>query len=417
MRGQEASTRLLELVGRVQSELEALMALQEEAKRLAQENERELALVCKELAAVYLPGLDAAALAEAERRTGFRGFSRRDPLQAMERERRKLAITSQKIQENPDYQRREYLVGSQGSLTAKVKEARENLEVWDRELMRFEGLEGFLELVEIGYDTPEFVERWWQADYWRHWAAGDRICAALGMADFGDDVLPAWKKAREPRDQWKAELERFTKQMRAVLDLVKSRDDAEVRLGRLEEIYLEECRGLLAEHLARADVALLEQWRGEDRGVEVLLRRLSGIAARRAFFEDLSKGGLLAQITALRERRAKMIQKAEKLARPKHAGREVPDPAPGLEQKLDALASRREKTLRQARRVQEFRDWDRYRIPERQESWFVVWDQSPPPVWAEDWRSASGLARPQREDGETPAQAAQPDFSSKGDLS
>lgn len=416
MNGRQASARLRELADRLGTEIEALVKLRGESDGLREENERQLEAVCLELAAVYLPELSAAALQDAEKRTGFRGFSRRDPLVAMERERGRLQGLVARVSQDPTYNRREYLVGSNGSITLQVREAKENLEVWEREVQRFESLEGFTELVSVGYDTPEHTEHWWSADYWRHWAAGDRICAALGMADFGDDVLPAWRRAREPRDQWRGELERHNAELRKVLDLVKSKDDAEYRAQHLEGIYLEDCRKLLAGHLGSADVGLLEQWRGEDRGAQVLLRRLSGVAARRSYFGQLAGGGLSKLIAELNERRGKMLRKAVKLARPKNAGRPVGDPAPGLDQKIDTITARRQKAMSQNQQIQRFDDWDRYEVPDRSELWFALWSNSAPPVWLSDWREAVGQGRPQREERHVQA-TAEPGFSAHGDLS
>lgn len=416
MNGRQASARLRELADRLKVEIDGLTQLRAESDGLREENQRQLEAVCLELAAVYLPELSAAALQDAEKRTGFRGFSRRDPFKAMERERGKLRGTIERVSADPTYVRREYLAGSNGSITLAVKEAKENLEVWEREVQRFESLEGFTELVSVGYDTPEHTERWWNADYWRHWAAGDRICNALGMADFGDDVLPAWRKAREPRDQWKGELERHNAELRKVLDLVKSKDDAEYRLEHLDEIYLEDCRKMLAGHLASADVGLLDQWRGEDRGAQILLRRLSGISARRSYFGQLAGGGLSKLIADLNDRRKRMLRKAEKLARPKNAGRPVGDPAPGLESKLDGIAARRQKAARQNQQIQGFSDWDRYEVPDRSELWFSLWSSGAPPVWLSDWREAVGQGRPRREDSAAQAIVEQ-GFSHHGDLS
>lgn len=417
MNGQQAAARLRKLAEEVQTEIVGLEQLASTATENAAANERDLQATAQELAAVYLPRLEPQALADAEKRTGFQGFSRRNPLQAMAREQARLTTTLAQIVGDPRYQRREYLVGSQGELRLKLQEAKDLLETWDREAQRFERLEGFQLLVDLKYDTPAFEERWWQADYWRHWSLGDQICAALGLTDFGDDVLPAYHKARVPRDQWRGEVQRLSAEVREVLDLVRQKDEAEARLSRLSELYLEECQKLLATHLLTADVGLLDQWRGEDRAVEILLRRLSGLGARRDYFRDLATGELQRAIADLRFQRQKLVDKATKYLRPKYAHVAVADPAPNLAPKLSALRARREKALRQGERVQQFRDWDRYAIPGQTQQWWVVWVDSPPPIWVEDWRTGASLGGPTRDDGWEPPAQEVADFSPHGDLS
>ncbi len=420
MRASDAAGQLDQLHDELREEIRALEQLRSEAADALRATTEALNKASVELAAVYLPALDEPSLMAAERRTGFRGFSRRSPITAMAKERARLEQTVSRTEADPEYQRRAYLVGPQGSVTLKLKEATDMAETWERECARFEVLEGFQELVQIGYDTPEFAERWWEASYWRHWKLGDAICAALGLADFGDDVLPAWQKAAGPREQWKAEVTRLSAERDAVLDKVQARDQARARLQNLEATYLSESVTVLAEHIRGADFGLLEQWRGDDRAVELLLRRVSGLAARAAYFQDLKDGKLAELLQNLGEQQRKIGRKRVKYRMAKHMASEVAVPELALRQKLEKIRDRRVATTRANQKVSSFDDFERWQVPQNHISWWTVWVNSPPPAWTPEWRSGL-LSQPgglKRDDDPLQATASsQSGLSPLGDLS
>lgn len=292
-------------------------------KTREEELNEQLLAARRELASVYLRALDDENLDRVARLTGFQGFARRDPRAAREHERKVLQHSIENIESDDRYQRRDLLVGPSGTLTQELQHAREALAPLQAECDRFESLPHFKTLVEIGYDTPAFKEKWWQASYWRHWAAGDRICEELGMRDFGDDVLPAYKKVSEPRDVLAAEVERIDKQISDVHDLVRSHDRLVDRLAHLDEIYLAEAQDFLGEHLANADAALLEEWAKAEpeiaRAVQMGVRKIAGLQAKRSILLDISHAGVPQMIEQLEERQRKAYRKYNKFSRPKHA--------------------------------------------------------------------------------------------------
>ncbi len=325
------------------------------------------------LAAVYVPELSEPCLAEAERKTGFRGFSRFHPIQAMRREEGVLDASVARVRLEENYIRREYLVGPHGSITRKLAEATDNLNNWQIDCDRFERLEGFLDLVNAGYDTPEFEHRWWTPTYWWQWATGDRICATLGVNDFGDDVLPAYRKVQAPRDQWRGEVSRITAERDAVLALVKKHDDDLLRRQNLASIYLDECRKALAAHLRTADPQLLREWSDQDRGLVVLLQQLSGLGAKAEYTRDM-KARLTESATALRQRQDAAIVKARKLARPKKQWMEFPDSAYPHKAlgALPKLRARREKTLAMADKIRRYDDYDGFDLGNDPALWWFA---------------------------------------------
>ena len=163
MLGHEVAAHYQRLAGEAGALLERYGSLRASLKRDLDRVSDLLAQERVALAAIYLPRLDAVALVDAEKKTGFRGFSRRDPLEAKAKEKRRLEHDIEQIRGAERYQRRTYLVGKEGELTRELAEAREMLDPWERDAARFEDLEDFLVLVDVGYDTPEFSERWWEA--------------------------------------------------------------------------------------------------------------------------------------------------------------------------------------------------------------------------------------------------------------
>lgn len=386
MRGQQAQHLYQQWSDETQLAVADADALNAEITQalLALTTERRAAAA--DLARLYLPTLDAESLAAAPSRAGFRGFDQRRPIDAMEKERRQLTARLAVMEADERFTQREALVGPYGSLTRAVAEARDLLDPWERECARFEEQLDFLELVDVGYDTPAFTERWWSPSYWRHWAAGDRICEALGLSDFGDDVLPAWEKVRAPREQWRGEVSRIGGQIDSVHGHVKLRDETAWRLENLAMIYLEECQNLLATHLEGADAALLAQWAGDDRALILALKKLAGLGAKLDMLRQMQTDWLAGSRTALAEAAQRHQLKATKLARPKKAALEVVVPE-GVEAKLQASRLRREKARASVRRIVRYDRYERYDLGQPSELWYLEINGCQPGLFAPRYRA------------------------------
>lgn len=383
MKGQQAAPLFRQYAALAADEAAAMRGFGEELQGQITAVEAQRTQDAEALAAVYLPAFTGQALASAAALTGFRGFARRDPIQAMKREAARLASTVAALDADPLYVNREALVGPQGRYQLKLAEAQEFLAPWAAECARFEALPEFLELVQLGYDTPDFAERWWQPSYWRHWAAGDRICAALGLKDFGDDVLPAWKKAAEPRDRWRREVERVQAEINAVHDLVRQRDEATYRLAHLEEIYLGETQTVLGGHLVQVDAPLLVSWmdappdgatpltESERRGAVTLIRRVAGQTAKIEALREMLTRWVLPTAQQVERAAATFEAKSRKYAYGKKASRliAVPEDYPD---KVARLSQRRGKARALATRVQRFDGYDRYSFDNAPELWWVL---------------------------------------------
>lgn len=361
MQGRELSEAWRLQAVSIWAEVEAGQAAATELERQRAGHGEAVVAAARELAAVFLPDLSAEALARAEQLTGFRGFSRFEPIKAMDKERQKLEADLVSIRADERYQRREYLVGPYGELTRRLEEAKGMLDPWEKDCQTFELLEGFNELLETGYDTPEFSVRWWEARYWRIWAAGDRICSLLGMADFGDDVLPAYMKVRVPRDQWRGRVQEIMGEVRALHELVQRHDRDQARLAELPKIYLTECQMALGRHLEAADPALVESWSPEDRAVVIGARKLAACKAKSDLGQQLLDA-LRVQLARTQADHSKAQRKADKFSRPKHwhatfdHSQVPPDPVT----RLHKVRVTRDKLMDAADRIREYDDYERF---------------------------------------------------------
>lgn len=326
-----------------------------------------------ELASHVVSELSPERLAIAKVKYAYGGFERRDPLKAMPKEHTTLSHELARIQQDERYQRREALVGPYGSITRSLEEATDHYNNWHDECLKFESLEGFLELIATNYDTPEFTLRWWDAAYWRVWSNGDKVCAALGLADFGDDVLPVYNRAHASMTQWHGEVKRFTAERDAVLALVRRHDEATVRLQRLPELYLDECRRALGKHIEQADPALLESWNEDDRVACALLRRVAGLKAKGDILSQLH-GGLDVVLGRLGELAGRCNTQAAKLTRPKKFHAQVTSP-PKLDKMAKTIAKADEAVIKAAKlreRVIRFADYERFPSGDSPELWYLL---------------------------------------------
>lgn len=362
-------------------------------QRLSADTFEEIKVACEQLAAAYLPDLSDESLARIERLTGFLGFERRDPRKAIVHERHVIETNIARIRADERYQNRELLAGPHGTLRQKLAEAEEMLAPFQADCDRFETQLGFLELVNNGYDTPDYQVRWWQAGYWQNWATGDRICAALGMKDFGDDVLPAYRKAAEPRDFWRNERNSIQASIDEVHSLVQQHDHAVARLRDLPAAYLAQAQQLLAEHLQHADTALLDEWLAvdpvPDRAIRMALRRVAGLTAKRAILQELHGEGLPALVANIEQRRQKYARKALKLSRPKHSGSWVDDRQLDLAftDKAQRMAASQGKLERQIQRLIAADNYADFDLANDSNLWWYHFTGTRPPRMAPQLRA------------------------------
>jgi hypothetical protein len=336
----------------------------------------------RELAAVYLTELSDVAFDRVARLTGFQGFARRDPRAAIAHERHVLEQSLAALRADPRYANRDSAIQQR---MHELDGAKDTLAPLHAACERFETLEGFQELVAIGYDTPAFTGKWWHASYWKQWAAGDRICKALGMKDFGDDVLPEYRRHAEPRNYMRDEVARIEREIDAIHELVREHDRLTDRLARLEEIYLAEAQEYLGEHLEHADAGLLEQWVQPHpellRAVQIGLRKIAGLSAKKRFVTEIEHAIVSDLVPQLQQRRARAETKAAKFSRPKKAHGSYPDSSINREfdQKAQALQVQRDKIRGRTQRLVAAENYAGFDLRNDEELWWLYLMQSPPP--------------------------------------
>lgn len=370
-----------------------------------------------ELARAYLPALSDEAIARAADLTGFLGFERRDPRKAMHHERHVLESAVSRVEADERYRDRELLAGPDGTLTSKLVEVEDMLAPWAAECNKYEVHDGFLDLIRAGYDTPEFEGKWWQSSYWKQWAAGDRICKALGVDDFGDDIVPVYTRAAGQRDFWLREKQALLDQITEVHELVRTRDQAVARIPRLPALYLQQSQSYLAEYLEQADAGLLEKWLSEksadDRPTIMALRKLAGLKAKHGYLYELQQHGLHTAIEQLRQRAWKFANKSQKYLRSKHYWRTIPDREIDHKfvHKLPKYRERPTKLRKLVDRMYAYDDYARFDLSNDPALWwFEMTGKKPPRQWATtrrwyDRRPTFHIARDDFDDDVAPAPA------------
>lgn len=417
-----AQDRFRQLAAEVSNTLDAVEAAEARLRADLERVREALGKAALGLAGAYLPALERPVVERAARLTGYRGFQQRDPFAAMEREAQTLKKTIARIVATDEYRRREALVGPYGTLAKAVQEARDMLAPWAEECRRYEDLPGWQELIDTAYDTPAFDVSFLEPRYWRLWARGDEACAALGLDDFGDDVLPAWKKVEGERARWREEVARAEAKVKAVHELVREHDQALQRIPRLPEVTLGKCRSALAEWLKRADVGLLGEWlrkEGEDRGIQMALRELAGNRAKEDFLQETLAKGIGAAAADLRDRKSKLVRKAAKYGRPKNYGVVVSDAelAPGLEEKLVRMRAETDRLRAQVDRMVAYDRYDRFDLDNDPELWWIEFTGHRPGRFnpgLRDWYTRHPDVRVRRDEEVVAVVAAAADAEAKG---
>jgi hypothetical protein len=196
-------------------------------------------------------------------------------------------------------------------------------------------------------------------------------------------VLPKYKQYAEPRDVMRGDVQRLQQQIDAVHEVVQKRDQTADRLAHLDEIYLDSAQGFLGEHLAHADLALLEQWSAnepEARAVQIALRKLAGLAAKRTIVGEIRSQGVPQLIGSLAERRDKANAKIFKYQRPKNAYGYAPDTLINsqLDAKTATMQANQVKLQRRLDTMMAFDDYSRFNLTNDSQLWWWYFFESPP---------------------------------------
>jgi hypothetical protein len=342
--------------------------------------------VLKDLSEVYFPDMGTQSRERLAQMTGFRRFLQHDPHVAMDREKVRLEKELAVIRADERYQRRKFLVGPNGEYALALEEAKSMLGPWEQECAKFENLHGFVSLLEVNYDTPLFSVSWLEPRYWKYWKWGDQICSALGMADFGDDVLPAYQKVAKERDKWREQVSTIQRRVDEVHEMAQKHDQNVDRLQHLPQVFLTQCQAAVAEFLLDADKPLLAEWNVNltepDRAVTINLRRVAGREAAILALKELREKGVQPLIKNLDERRAKYKYKQYKVRRKFGKGQRR-WPESDMDKKFLGKAPKLEARAKQYRlyteRIRDYDDYDGFELTNSPELWWKEMTRKRPP--------------------------------------
>jgi len=362
--------KMSEHANHVEKELQiSVQNLQQKQKNIVEQLNEELF----KLATLYLEELSAEAFQRVSAVAGYRAFLKKSPIVAMEREKEQLAKRIHQIQESSMYIKRKI------HLIQYQKEYEEHRGFWlvfNDNCKKFEDLPRFRQLIEHKYDTPEFDLSWWQPLYWTLWSAGDAVCEALGVPDFGDDVLPAYQKEADERAKWQQHMEEAKGKVDAIHQLVQEHDQSTDRLTHIADIYLKNCQTLLQKHLLLADIPLLENWRQQhardDNALQLALRKVEGLKNKKRFLDLIEREFIEVKIKDIQERKRKYNRKIIKFQRPKNRNKSfgTRDRDQKFANKHRKMIEKQHKLNKLVDRIDAYDDYDRFSLENDPNFWW-----------------------------------------------
>jgi hypothetical protein len=386
---------------------EALHRRCAEARRAVEDQRRRAA---EALAAACLPALDPEALVRCRRLSGYEGFVDCDPHRGLLLERRRLERSVARVEADPRWQAREHTTSTAEANAEARRETLEMLAPWEEECARFERLDGFQTLLGCGYGTADFALRWWQPEHWSAVRLAESLARSLGMADFDDELLPAWRHAEAQRAWWRRTLAELDAELEILRALEAERAAALERLAGLEDAILAEARTRLAEHLVDADAASLARRLDDEAGdasdtVEVrrALRRLACVEARARFLAELEHDGLEPLIAELRARAGTWAESASAARGAARRRARISDAAlaPDFDAEFKRHDARRRRLEAMIDTLERFDDSDPFALGNPWRLWWIeIFGEARPPralPRTRRWLKRHPEARPLRE--------------------
>jgi hypothetical protein len=277
-----------------------------------------------ELVNLSLPALTREAFATLPALTGYRQFETNDPFERMERRRQELSARVVAIESDERYLRREQLLdAAAGELTVRHNELEKQVKLLDETLAQYEGQTSFLSLIERGYDTDQYKERWWNLNYYLDWRDGDLITERFEQQSFRD-IAFSYQQLKAGREEFYRDLLTIKKEIADVEGLVTERTKCLGGLETLETDTLAACRQQLREHLEYIDRNDLAAWSAADPNRTGLLKRIHGIEKKIEYLDEMARRYLEPNTNQLKASHAKLSRKIEKYSRPKNAYAMIP---------------------------------------------------------------------------------------------
>jgi hypothetical protein len=330
-----------QLTGRASSLITTLRAAYNESQQIKRENASrvtELGRLRKdklhEIVALYLPNLSPETIGAVNRLTGFRAFEVKSPADDLVTRRDELSNRVAEIERDPLYVNRQKLTDPvAGDLTLEKERLTGEKGLLDQSVGRFEGADGFLDLINRGYDTPDYKQSKFSLQYYRDWKRGDEIEDTFKPVEEAEepaarpsfnDLAYQYRQVKEAAETYRLDIERVEKEIASVERLVAEREEALKSLSTLPEDTLAESQKRLMEHVEHADRAdLAERGRGREDLLSAL-KHLEGLEKKIEYLEALTRQYVDSDAEALLDRITGLEKKVQKYSRPKNRSARIP---------------------------------------------------------------------------------------------
>jgi hypothetical protein len=277
---------------------------------------RQANLALEELTATLLPSLDRAALERAAALTGYTPLVQHDLRAMVEAERAELGDKIARIEAQPRFVHREHLRDPRGGKLvlelAELLEAQRSVRavITQCEHPRLS------HLVEVGYGTPSYAVPFWRLSYYADWEAGDAILERFPGKSFSE-VRDELLRAEDAHRNLEARIQELKTQIADIDALVRAHAEAVEARRTVDLRHLQRARSHLARHVADSGPAAVGPRLAAAPDVEVIAKRVFGLAAKLAYLDRLGE----AQLGRARAEMLEGIRRADaeilKMSRPK----------------------------------------------------------------------------------------------------
>jgi hypothetical protein len=359
-----------EMLGRVERRLQqisleetALQKLQRTIGADASRQDQELEGAFDHLAEVLVPGLDAPRLDVASRALHLPNIGA--AVAAQMRHTILLRATQRRAElvVDPRVQSAEAIDNEVAIRFAELQEAAAPLETSTRAL-EVEPL--FLELLAHRYGTPEYVVRFWQLSYYKHWKHADLIVeahAARSQRDTFAGIAARYVEERTALDELRREMSVQQGRRTEVKELQQELAACERTIADVDSTVLATLRTRVKDHLKPLDDAALTSLMATDPAAGLAVKRILGVKKKKTYLGALESEQIKTSLRDLGAMKGKLVRTRTKLGRPKN--RAATYTAAVAERMVGADRSdrwhKRRQRLDEARtRIVEFHHYDRW---------------------------------------------------------
>lgn len=357
---------LLQVEGRLQQislEEAALHKLQRTIGADAARQDQELEGAFDHLAEMLIPGLDAARLDAVSRALHLPNVGAAVAAQMRHTILSRATARRAQLVADPRVQNAEAIDNEVAIRVAELQEAAAPLETSTRAL---EAEPLFLELLAYRYGTPEYVVRFWQLSYYKHWKHADLIVEAHA--------------ARSQRDTFAGIAARYVEERAALEELrrgvgVQQGRRAEVRelqqelaacdqtIADVDTTVLQTLHTRVKDHLKPLDDAALTSLMAADPAADLAVKRILGVRKKKSYLGALESEQIKASLRDLGTIKGKLARTRTKLGRSKNQHRRwsqaEAERMVGID-RSDRWQKRRQRIDDARTRIVEFHHYDRW---------------------------------------------------------